>query len=115
MLPYGDLCHRYCSAADPIHTTRLTGSILAAGPFGIIVVSGKSYRRGSLSLSNPPKLRIAGADGLFLVGLATHGFTKAGEDYLFARDTLLAYPQETGIRVGLLFEALAEARTPASK
>jgi hypothetical protein len=56
--------------------------------------------------------KAAGTDGLFLVGLATHGFTKAGEDYLFARDTLRAYPKETGIRVGLLFEALAEASTP---
>ena len=56
--------------------------------------------------------KAAGSDGLFLVGLATHGFTKAGQDYLFARDTLKAYPRETGIRVGLLFEALAKASTP---
>lgn len=51
-------------------------------------------------------------DGLFLVGMATHGFTQAGQDYLLASDSLLNFPKETGIRAGLLFEALAEANTP---
>jgi formylglycine-generating enzyme required for sulfatase activity len=55
--------------------------------------------------------KVAGADGLFLVGLATHGFTTKAGDYLFARDTLRADPEVTGIPVPLLFKRLADAST----
>ena len=55
---------------------------------------------------------LAGARGLFLVGFATHGFSESGEDYLLARDSLLAFPGDTAVPKHWLLEALGKTTTP---
>lgn len=50
--------------------------------------------------------------GLFILALATHGFSEQGADLLIAADSLQDHPLKTGIEVRHLFEVAASAVAP---
>jgi len=52
------------------------------------------------------------AKGLFVVALATHGFSDQGSDYLVASDSLRRRIVRTGIAVSELFDDVARATAP---
>ena len=50
--------------------------------------------------------------GIFVVSLATHGFSVGGADFLNASDSLRHRVESSGIAVAKVFEAVTEARSP---
>ena len=55
---------------------------------------------------------LAGPEGLFLVFMATHGFSSGGNDVLVAADSRRRRIARTSIDVDLVFEEVAEAASP---
>ena len=50
-----------------------------------------------------------GKRGLFVVTFATHGFSAQGRDFLVGRDTERGFIQDTGLKVGIVFDQAAQA------
>ncbi|WP_089717641.1 caspase family protein [Candidatus Entotheonella palauensis] len=53
-----------------------------------------------------------GRRGLFVVTLATHGFSDRGRDFLVSTDTRRRFLKRTGIEVADVFDVVAQAKAP---